>query len=325
MIVMVVAAGWLLSVTGTRVRAQEGRVHIEPRILDTNTASATNPATPRIHVNTDLVLIPVTVTDGKDRLITGLTRDRFRLWDEKVEQSISHFAMEDAPVSIGVVFDSSGSMGVRMTEARAAVTQFIKTANPEDEFSLVQFSDRAQLRQGFTDRVEEIREQLMLIESRGRTALLDAIVLSLNEMRNAKHSRKAILIISDGADNNSRYTAREVKAKLREADVQIYSIGIMDPAPSRRRTLEDMGGAALLDDIAKQTGGRLFEVDDLDQLPEIAAKIGSALRNQYVLGYPLSTEMRNGKYHRVQVKIARPKGFPSLRASFRGGYLAPTN
>src|SRR5262249_4183400 len=160
---------------------------------------------------------------------------------------------------------------------------------------------------------------------KGRTALLDAIVLSMNEMRHAKHSRKAILIISDGGDNDSRYSVRDVRTRLREADVQVYSIGIMEPWAGRGRSVEEMEGAALLDEIAKDTGGRLFEVDDVGVLPAIATKISHALRNQYVLGYVPTSDMRDGKYHRVQVKTARPKGVPPLRASFRTGYFAPEN
>src|SRR5262249_17006148 len=155
--------------------------------------------------------------DKQDRLITGLVRDHFRIWDEKNEQVISHFASEDLPVSIGLVFDSSGSMGTKLAESRAAVAEFLKTANPEDEFSLVTFNDREHLVIGFTNQAGDIQDKMLFIASKGRTALLDAIVLSMNEMRHAKHTRKAILIISDGGDNNSRYTTREVKARLRES------------------------------------------------------------------------------------------------------------
>src|SRR5262249_13370679 len=152
--------------------------------------------------------------DRDNRLITGLGREHFRLWDGKSEQVISHFTAEDVPVSIGLVFDASGSMGNKLQKSRAAVTEFISSANPKDEFSLVQFNDRAQLLQGFTDRTEDIQSRLLFIQSRGRTALLDAIMLSMHEMQHAKHSRKAILIISDGGDNDSRYSTREVKARL---------------------------------------------------------------------------------------------------------------
>jgi Ca-activated chloride channel family protein len=325
LLVALVAVYWLHSLSNANVRAQDTPVNITPRVPDLNSTGRADRAGLNIHVNSDLVLIPVMVMDNKDRMITGLTREQFRLWDEKTEQVISHFAAEDVPVSISLLFDASGSMGTKLAESRAAVMAFIKAANPDDEFSLIQFNDRPELLQRFTSRTEDIEDRLRVIQAKGRTALLDAIVLSLAEMRHAKHRRKAILILSDGGDNDSRYTLREVKSRLRESDVQIYSIGIMESPSNRYVTLEEMAGAALLDDVARQTGGRLFEVGNLNDLSDIATRIGGALRNQYLLGYVPSNNMRDGKYHRVQVKIARGKELPRLRASFRTGYLARTN
>jgi VWFA-related protein len=321
MILILPAAGWLLS-----LRAQDGAVNIEPRTppRDAATGSADR-AAGNMRVDSNLVLIPVVVTDEADRPVTGLEREHFRLLDDRAEQVISHFTSEDIPVSIGIVFDASGSMGVKLKKAQAAVMQFLRTANPADEFSLVQVNDRAQLMQGFTDRIQDIQNRLLFIGSKGRTALLDAIILAMNEMHHAKHARKAILIISDGGDNNSRYNTKEVKARLREANVQVYSIGIMEPFGMRSRSPEEMEGAALLSSIAQQTGGQLFEVGDPEVLPSIAVRVGASLRNQYLLGYVPTTDMRNGKYHRVQVKVVRAKGSPPLRLSFRSGYFAPAN
>ena len=275
-----------------------------------------------IRTDVNLVLIPVTVTDKQDRLITGLEKDHFRLFEDKVEQVITHFASEDVPASIVLLFDCSGSMGPKLQKSRAAVMAFLKGGNPEDEFSLVQFNDRAQLLVGFTNQTEEIQNKLMYLQSRGRTALLDAMYLALNELKHAKHSRKAILVISDGGDNNSRYTFREVRDRVREADVQIYAIGIMEPFNGRVRTPEEFAGPALLDDLAQQSGGRLFEVDDLNELSDIATKVGTALRHQYLLGYSPGDEKRDGKYHKVKVTVSKPKGLPALRTSFRTGYYA---
>jgi len=306
--------------------AQEPNVIIQPRTPPPSAATGSaDRAAPNLRVDANLVLIPVLVTDAADRPVTGLEREHFRLLDDRSEQTISHFTAEDVPVSVGLVFDSSGSMGPKLKKAQAGVMQFLKTANPADEFSLVQVNDRALLLQGFTDRIEEIQNRLMFIGSKGRTALLDAIALSLNEMRHAKHSRKAILILSDGGDNNSRYTTKEIKARLREMDVQVYSIGIMEPLAFRMRSPEEAEGAALLANIAQQTGGQLFEVGDPDELPGIAVRVSAALRNQYVLGYVPTAGMRDGKYHRVQVKLVRAKGGPPLRVSFRSGYFAPVN
>jgi len=307
----------------TPTSAQEPRVNIEPRrpAGSASTGGADRLAA-NIRVDADLVLVPVMVTDRRDRLITGLEKEHFKLFEDKVEQVITHFASEDAPVSIGLVFDCSGSMGPKLQKSRAAVSEFLRTANSEDEFSLVLFNDHAQLAIPFTDRMEEIQNRMLFTESKGRTALLDAIYLSLHEMRHARYARKAILIISDGGDNCSRYSYREVKEYVREADVQIYSIGILEPYGIRGRTPEELSGPALLDEVAQETGGRLFEVDDLNELPDIANKIGAALRNQYVLGYMPAEVKHDGKYHRIQVKIDRPKGLPPLRATFRSGYYA---
>lgn len=302
--------------------AQEPQVTIEPRRPARTASTGSADRLANIRVDANLVLVPVMVTDHRDRLITGLDKDHFKVFEDKVEQVITHFTSEDAPVSIGLVFDCSGSMGAKLQKSRAAVSEFLRTSNPEDEFSLVLFNDRAQLVIPFTDRIEDIQNRMLFTESKGRTALLDAIYLSLDEMKKAKHSRKAILIISDGGDNCSRYSYREVKNYVREADVQIYSIGILEPFGMRNRTPEEMSGPGLLDEISQETGGRLFEVDDLNELPDIANKIGTALRNQYVLGYMPSDMKHDGKYHKIQVKIDRPKGLPPLRTSFRTGYYA---
>jgi VWFA-related protein len=263
------------------------------------------------------------VTDTYDRLVTGLEKEHFKLFEDKIEQVVTQFASDDAPVSVGLVFDCSGSMGSKLEKSRMAVGEFLKGANPEDEFSLVLFSDSANLAVGLTRETEEIRNRLLFTKSQGRTALLDAIYLAMHEMTHARHGRKAILIISDGGDNASRYSTRELKKLVREADVQIYAIGILEPIAGRARTLEELDGPALLDTVAEQTGGRLFEVEDTNELPDIASKIGMALRNQYVLGYTPAIPKSDGKYHRIQVKVIRPKGLPSLRASYRAGYVAP--
>jgi VWFA-related protein len=309
----------------SQARAQDPVVSIEPRAgARPDAQGSANRVSSRISVDSDLVLIPVMVTDHHDRLITGLEKEHFRLFDDKVEQVITHFGSEDAPVSIALVFDCSGSMGPKMQKSRAAVTAFLHTANTEDEFALVVFSDRAQLAVGFTNRIEEIQNRMLYTQSRGRTALLDAIYLAMDQMKHAKHSRKAILIISDGGDNCSRYSMREVKNRVKEGDAQVYSIGIEEPFTTRGRSPEELAGPALLDEIASQSGGRLFEIEDLNELADVASKIGMALRNQYMLGFAPAQQKRDGKYHKIVVKLERPKGLPPLRASFRSGYYAPT-
>src|ERR1019366_9301356 len=182
-----------------------------------------------IRVDTTLVLIPVSVTDPLSRFVTGLDKENFKLSEDKVDQEITQFSSEDAPLSVGIVFDSSGSMGAKLQRSRQAVAQFMKTANPQDEFFLVVFNDRPELVQSFTTETEEIQNRLTFTQAKGRTALLDGVYLAMNQMKKAHNPRKAILIISDGGDNSSRYTETEVKNAVREADVQIYAIGIFEP------------------------------------------------------------------------------------------------
>jgi VWFA-related protein len=305
---------------------QEPAVRIEPRTTPLGTGTGNvDRQNATIRVNSDLVLIPVMVTDRNDRTVTGLERTHFRLWEDKVEQTITHFAAEDAPISVLFAFDISGSMNRKLALSRMAVDQFLKSANPQDEFALVAFNDQARLLQGFTSRHEDIQNQMLFLMARGRTALLDAMILSMDEMKHAKNTRKVILIVSDGGDNASRYSIGEVKSRAREGDMQIYSIGIEDPFWYRGQSLEQLTGAALLSDMASQTGGRLYEIFDANQLPDVASRVGMALRNQYVLGYVPASQRHDGKYHRVQVKVQRPQGVPPLRASFRTGYIAPAN
>ena len=276
-----------------------------------------------IRVDSTLVLIPVTVTDPMNRFVTGLEKENFKLFEDKQAQEITQFSSEDAPLSVGVVFDCSGSMGHKLEKSRQAVSQFFKLANPEDEFFLVQFSDSAQLVQPFTRNLEEIQNKLTFVQSKGRTALLDAVYMSLQEMKKAHNARKALLLISDGGDNSSRYSEPEIKALVKETDAQIYAIGIYEGYGARGRTPEEANGPALLTDIAEVTGGRQYAVDNVNELPDVAAKIGVELRNQYVLGYSPQNRTRDGKYRKVQVKLVQPKGMPLLRPFWKQGYYAP--
>ena len=277
-----------------------------------------------IRVDSTLVLIPVTVTDPLNRFVTGLEKENFKLTEDKLPQEITQFSSEDAPLSVGVVFDCSGSMGHKLDKSRQAVAQFFKLANPEDEFFLVQFNDSANLIQPFTRNLEEIQNKLAFTQSKGRTALLDAVYMALHEMKKAQNPRKALLLISDGGDNSSRYSEAEIKALVKEADVQIYAIGIYESAGARNRTPEETSGPALLTEIAEQTGGRQYQVDNLNELPDVASKIGVELRNQYILGYSPKNLSRDGKYRRVQVKLVQPHGMPILRPFWKQGYYAPT-
>ena len=305
---------------------RDDKVNIEPRAKpgDKGKDAVLDRRAGNIRVDTTLVQINVTVTDPLNRFVTGLEKEHFRLFEDKIEQTVTQFSSEDAPLSIGLVFDTSGSMGSKLQKSRQAAAQFFKTANPEDEFFLVEFSDRPELVVSFTTDTEDIQNRLTFTQSKGRTALLDGVYLAMNQMKKAHNPRKAILIISDGGDNSSRYTESEIKNAVRESDVQVYAIGIFEPMAGRGRTPEEMMGPSLLNELAEQTGGRSFQVENLNELPDIAAKIGIELRNQYVLYYTPKNAVRDGKYRHVNVKLVQPRGLPPLKAFYRLGYYAPS-
>jgi len=304
---------------------QEPRVSIQPRTKALAPADAANaPRSHSIRIDMTLVPIPVTVTDPLNRFVTGLEAKHFRLFEDKVEQKIAYLSSEDAPIAIGLVFDHSGSMGSKLQKSREAVAQLLKTANPDDEFFLVQFNDRPELAVAFTHDADAIQNRLTFVESKGRTALLDSIYLAINQMKKARNARKALVVISDGGDNSSRYTETEIRNLVREADVQIFAIGIFEPIASRGRSAEELAGPSLLSEIAEQTGGRHFPVENLSELPDVAERIGYELHNQYVLFYSPANVLKDGKYRHVQVKLVQPKGLPPLRAFWRLGYYAPT-
>lgn len=310
-----------------RADSQAAAVSIQPRSR-TSPSAAGETILDRhadLRIDTTLVLVPVSVTiAATGKLLTGLEKDNFELSEDKVSQEIATFGSEDVPLSVGVVFDCSGSMGNKLDRSRQAVAQFMRTANPEDEFFLLQFNDRPELTVPFTPHPEDIQSHLTWVQSKGRTALLDGVAMAMNEMKKAHNGRKAILIISDGGDNSSRFTESEVRNWVREADVQIYAIGIFEALGVRTRTPEEMSGPGLLSDLAEQTGGRHFAVENLADLPDVAAKIGLELRNQYVLGYNPKNAAHDGKFRKVEVKLVKVKDLPPLRALYRPGYVAPS-
>ena len=290
----------------------------KPELLATTTGLSAHVRP--LKVDVDLVLVPVTITDPMNRLVTGLDKENFQLYEGNSSQEIRTFSSEDAPVSLGVIFDSSGSMSSKMDRAKDAVIEFFKTANPQDEFFMITFSDEPETVSDFTSSVDEIQNKLVFAVPRHRTALLDAIYMGVSKMRQAKFAKKALLIISDGGDNHSRYTEGEIKSLVKEADVMIYAIGIYDRYAS---AMEERLGPQLLSDITELTGGRAFTIDNPNDLGDVATKIGVELRNQYVLGYRPSKVVRDGKWRKIKVKLLPPKGLPPLRVYARTGYYAP--
>jgi len=319
----------LLGVQSPRIWAQNtvDDVHIQPRVetkpatagevKESGFASHTRPYKSSV----ELVLVPVTITDPMNRLVTGLDKDNFSVFEGKSQQEIKSFSSEDAPVSLGVIFDMSGSMSSKIERAREAVVEFFKTANPQDEFFMITFADKPEEVSDFTSSIEDIQGKLVYTVPKGRTALLDAIYLGVSKMRHAKYPKKAMLIISDGGDNHSRYTEGEIKSMVKEADVLIYAVGIYD---HYFPTEEEKLGPALLSEVTELTGGRAFTIDNPNDLADVATKIGIELRNQYVLGYRPTNPTRDGKWRKIKVKLLPPKGLPPLRVYAKTGYYAPT-
>ncbi len=319
-----------LSFTAFAQTTDVNDVHVQPRELEKpkeapkpDPISATNGLSAHVRplkVDVDLVLVPVTITDPMNRLVTGLDKENFQLYEGNASQEIRTFSAEDAPVSLGVIFDSSGSMSTKMDRAKEAVIEFFKTANPQDEFFMITFNDEPDEITDFTNSVDDIQNRLVFAVPRKRTALLDAIYMGISKMRHAKYPKKALLIISDGGDNHSRYTENEIKSLVKEADVMIYAIGIYDRYAS---AVEERLGPQLLSDITELTGGRAFTIDNPNDLGDVATKIGVELRNQYVLGYRPSKVVRDGKWRKIKVKLLPPKGLPPLKVYARTGYYAP--
>jgi Ca-activated chloride channel homolog len=310
--------------------AQSDEVHLRPREAKLPHSDATSDASGianpelRTHIkpirkDVDLVLVPVTVTDPMNRLIGGLGKDSFILLENGQAQQIRSFSTEDAPISLGVIFDVSGSMADKIDESRQAIVDFFRTANPQDEFFLVTFSDRPQVLVDFTSSVDDIQKRLSYAVPHGTTSLLDAIYLGLNRMREAHNSRKALLIISDGGDNHSRYTENEIADLVREADVQIFAMGIFDRGA---KTPEELHGPELLAAITGATGGQTFFIHSPGELPDVATKIGLELRNEYLLGYRPKNPAHDGKWRKIRVKMKPPTGLPPLHVYAKTGYYA---
>jgi len=292
----------------------------------TGSSSALASTSPRVDdkvtLNTRLVSLTVTVTDTLGRFVTGLKSDNFEIFDEKVKQEVSHFSDEDAPVSLGVIYDVSGSMKHRIERSIRALRRFIDTSHEDDDFFLIGFNDRAKLIQDFTTSGDQIASHLMFAQPKGSTALYDAAYLAVEKIQQGRHKKKALLIISDGQDNNSRYTYKELRKRVKEADVVIYAVGITDPAS------DDLAGygRSTLEEISRMTGGRAYFPNAYNEpeLVEICTRIALELRHQYSIGfYPTDTSGEK-KFRKVQVKVKAPKGLGRLSLSYREGYQSFT-
>jgi Ca-activated chloride channel homolog len=270
-----------------------------------------------IKVDVDLVLVNAGVTDSDGRTVTGLEKQNFQLWEDKVEQKIEYFSGEDTPVSIGLIFDATGSMSDKISRARDAAVAFLKTGNPEDEYFLITFSQQPRLEETFTTDLSRLQNRMLFTGTKGLTPLFDAVYLGLEQMKSANNKRKALLLITDGEDNHSRYSFFDVKEFLREQDVQIFAIGIVD-------STEDLAlgrsGRTTIEDLVDVSGGRAFFPESAEELEDICSKIAIELRNEYVLGYHPSNDTKDGRWRKIRVKVSPPKGATRLSVHARSGY-----
>lgn len=287
-------------------------------------AGAIAAARDQLSVDSNVVLINATVLDRHDRLVRGLTRERFRIFEDNAEQKIAYFSEDEVPASVGVVFDLSGSMDGKLGGTRTALEAVLNDANPADEFSLVTFSDRPSLAIGWTPDPAQIQNGVLLTRAHGDTALLDAITTGLSALKTAKNPRKALVIFSDGGDNHSRANEREVRHALVESGVQIYAIDLTEPLYLRERSPEEIAGPDLLERICDEASGRYFQVNGKRDLSAAARQISRELRSEYLIGYVPSPQARDGRLHHVRVQMKRENGNPKVSVFWRHGYRAPT-
>ena len=295
-------------------------VSILPRVPAATVPKSSDPV---LRVDSCLVLIPVHVTNAIGTPITGLTIDNFRLSEDGIEQSLSAFAAEDAPVSVGLLLDASGSMRNKMGKVSQAAAAFFQTVNAQDEFFLVEFGGRTKLEVAFTPDWDDVYQRIVHTRPSGQTPLFDAIHLALKVMKNARHPRKALVILSDGGDNWSAHNLRQIRSALIESDVQVFAMGIFDRDVEHNHPREERRGPMLLEDLTGPTGGRNFPVERLNDLPAIGEQISRELRHEYVLGYYSTNTAPDGKYRRVKVVTTGVSDARTARVYFRPGYYAP--
>ncbi len=302
-------------------------VHITPRSTPVESPSRSSDlsiSARRVRVDVDLVLVPATVTDRMNRPIIDLQKENFGLFEDDTQQQIRYFTAEDEPISVGLILDVSKSMSNKFEMERAAVAEFFKNANPEDDYFVISLANRPKLIADTTQSLDDIQRQLAMVIPDGNTALLDGIYMGLAKLRGARYQRRALLIISDGGDNHSHYTAKETKSLVQESDVLVYSIGIFDSLPVPVfKTIEEKLGERLLIDLTEASGGRTIAADKREKVPGVAAAISRELRQQYVLGYRSNNTIRNGKWRKIKVQVSSAEGDSPLHAYYKRGYLAP--
>jgi Ca-activated chloride channel homolog len=276
-----------------------------------------------VHVDVSLVVVPVMVTDAKGSPVIGLEKNDFKLFEGEREQRVQYFYSEDAPISVGLIVDMSGSMGKKVARVREAVEEFFKLADPADDYFVITFSSRPKLLANTTQSTEVIESKLGEMKAKGETALADAIYAGLHKLKSAQYRRKALVIISDGGDNASRHSLRSVKNLAKESDAEIYAIDVCDaPGILLTRRLEEKFGKQWLTQVTEATGGRTLAVDNAAKIPDAASKISLELRNQYVLAYRPANADRNREWRKLKVKVTRAATELPYQVYYRTGYLS---
>jgi len=305
------------------VLAQDAKPSPSPTPVPTPETIDDNTDTP-VRVQTDLVTLTLTVQDLYGRYVTGLGKEAFSVTDNNQPQDITFFSDADAPISVGILFDVSGSMaGDKIQKARKALSRFLLTSHPSDEYFLIAFNSRAQLLLDRSRDADAVLRKLTLVQPKEDTALYDAVYLGIEKVTRGSHQKRALLIISDGQDNASRYNFGEVRRLMRESDVVAYTVGIIGKGDSSSSL--GMQGQAFLDEISSVTGGKSFYPESDVEMDEIFERIAIELRHQYTIGYIPKDFAPDGKWRKVKTKVKPPRGYPRLTVRGREGYYATPN
>jgi Ca-activated chloride channel family protein len=279
-----------------------------------------------LRVDVDLVLLPVTVTDAMNRVVMGLTKETFQVYEDGKQQDIRYFFTEESPISIGIILDLSGSMANKLGAGREALSEFFRFADPRDDYFVITFAERPRIISNTTQSLEDIQAKLATVEGAGNTALLDAIALGVHKLRSARYQRRALLIISDGGDNSSHYSLGQIKHMTEETDISIYAIGVFENGfPWVYGELGDLFGKHLLNQVTNATGGRMLAIDNASQVAEAAATISRELRSRYVLGYRRAKATHDGRWKKLKVRLIPPAKGMRLRAFYKEKFQAPAN
>jgi Ca-activated chloride channel family protein len=265
---------------------------------------------PSLRADVNRVLVPVTVIDAQGRKVQGLHKEDFRIFQDGIPQTLTEFFVDEHPVSVGIVLDASNSMRDKIDPSRRALSTFLRMSSREDEFFLIGVQDKPSMLHGFTKQVDEIEQEMQAVKTQGWTALYDGMYLGMNRMKRANASDRVMLVLSDGEDNNSRYTESEMKNVVRESEVRIFSISVMGRAPSLER-------------LAQESGGLAYHVHNLEELSDLAVSLSAIIHGEYVVGFSPSTEARDGKFHAIKLEMEQPKNGSHVSASWRHGYYAP--